>query len=406
MALGSAHRHGHEGRPPVRRPPIETVLWRGSGSRSPAGLAGLPPGTPSARLRRAVRSLGREPVMPDRSITVMKPIIDSTDCEAIRTSCSDPPAFAVIFDRHWPQIYRYCVVRAGLPGEVSPPRRSASRLIIASVTTVAMTPDRGCSASRPTWVDSDATIDGQPAIKITAPSKATNPSQATETTTLWVSPGDDRPLEWIDRLTSPTASGQTTTQSSTVRWENYKTLTGSAASPSLVSLAAEHPSAKTVKLTPSAWNEAYSRLFKINASTGAGAATIVYRPRKVLASARRKTSVSRRAPRPSSSPRNPWLRLTRAAGRAHRLSAMGHLIIRESRTSVAADRLQRQTKPPCPQGDPSWPHHQLTAPRPAAVTGPRSPSQPGWCYSAFSTSGSCQHLGNGVRTEMDHMTPT
>ena len=258
-----------------------------------------------------------------------------------------------------------------------PPRRSASRLIIASVTTVAMTPDRGCSASRPTWVDSDATIDGQPAIKITAPSKATNPSQATETTTLWVSPGDDRPLEWIDRLTSPTASGQTTTQSSTVRWENYQdphrvcgiTLARLTLSPT--SLREDR------QVDPVGLERGIFQAVQINASTGAGAATIVYRPRKVLASARRKTSVSRRAPRPSSSPRNPWLRLTRAAGRAHRLSAMGHLIIRESRTSVAADRLQRQTKPPCPQGDPSWPHHQLTAPRPAAVTGPRSPSQPG-----------------------------
>jgi RNA polymerase sigma factor (sigma-70 family) len=47
----------------------------------------------------------------------MRPTTDSTDGAAIHASRVDPPAFAVIFDRHWPRIFRYCVVRAGPSGE-------------------------------------------------------------------------------------------------------------------------------------------------------------------------------------------------------------------------------------------------------------------------------------------------
>ena len=41
----------------------------------------------------------------------------TTDAAIIRASRSDPPAFGEIFDRHWPRIHRYCVGRAGPPGE-------------------------------------------------------------------------------------------------------------------------------------------------------------------------------------------------------------------------------------------------------------------------------------------------
>ena len=38
---------------------------------------------------------------------------DKTDAAVIRASRKDRAAFGVIFDRHWPRIYRYCVERAG-----------------------------------------------------------------------------------------------------------------------------------------------------------------------------------------------------------------------------------------------------------------------------------------------------
>src|ERR1700749_4970347 len=38
---------------------------------------------------------------------------DKTDAAVIRASRKDLSAFGVIFDRHWPRIYRYCVERAG-----------------------------------------------------------------------------------------------------------------------------------------------------------------------------------------------------------------------------------------------------------------------------------------------------
>ncbi|HTU94890.1 MAG TPA: RNA polymerase sigma factor [Solirubrobacteraceae bacterium] len=41
----------------------------------------------------------------------------STDAAIIRASRQDPSAFGVVFDRHWVRIHRYCVVRAGPPGE-------------------------------------------------------------------------------------------------------------------------------------------------------------------------------------------------------------------------------------------------------------------------------------------------
>jgi len=41
----------------------------------------------------------------------------STDAAVIRASRMDPAAFGLVFDRHWVRIHRYCVVRAGPPGE-------------------------------------------------------------------------------------------------------------------------------------------------------------------------------------------------------------------------------------------------------------------------------------------------
>jgi RNA polymerase sigma factor (sigma-70 family) len=41
----------------------------------------------------------------------------STDAAVIRASRLEPAAFGAVFDRHWIRIHRYCVVRAGPPGE-------------------------------------------------------------------------------------------------------------------------------------------------------------------------------------------------------------------------------------------------------------------------------------------------
>ena len=47
----------------------------------------------------------------------MTPSLSISDAGAIQASFADPPAFGAIFDRHWVPIHRYCVVRAGTPGE-------------------------------------------------------------------------------------------------------------------------------------------------------------------------------------------------------------------------------------------------------------------------------------------------
>lgn len=41
----------------------------------------------------------------------------SSDAAVIRASRLEPAAFGAVFDRHWIRIHRYCVVRAGPPGE-------------------------------------------------------------------------------------------------------------------------------------------------------------------------------------------------------------------------------------------------------------------------------------------------
>jgi len=47
----------------------------------------------------------------------MTPSTPPSDANAIQASFADPPAFGAIFDRHWAPIHRYCVMRAGTPGE-------------------------------------------------------------------------------------------------------------------------------------------------------------------------------------------------------------------------------------------------------------------------------------------------
>jgi RNA polymerase sigma-70 factor (ECF subfamily) len=41
----------------------------------------------------------------------------SYDAAAIAASLTDPAAFAAVFDRHWPPLYRFCASRAGAAGE-------------------------------------------------------------------------------------------------------------------------------------------------------------------------------------------------------------------------------------------------------------------------------------------------
>lgn len=43
--------------------------------------------------------------------------LELPDATLIAASVSDPPAFAAVFDRHWPGIHRYCVSRASSVGE-------------------------------------------------------------------------------------------------------------------------------------------------------------------------------------------------------------------------------------------------------------------------------------------------
>jgi len=59
----------------------------------------------------------REPWGSDRSSRDMHASQTSTDAAVIRASRLDPAVFGVVFDRHWVRIHRYCVVRAGPPGE-------------------------------------------------------------------------------------------------------------------------------------------------------------------------------------------------------------------------------------------------------------------------------------------------
>jgi RNA polymerase sigma-70 factor, ECF subfamily len=41
----------------------------------------------------------------------------SYDAAVIAASLTDPAAFAAVFDRHWPPLYRFCASRAGAAGE-------------------------------------------------------------------------------------------------------------------------------------------------------------------------------------------------------------------------------------------------------------------------------------------------
>jgi RNA polymerase sigma factor (sigma-70 family) len=43
--------------------------------------------------------------------------LEQDDARVIHRALSDPPAFAAIFDRHWPWVHAFCVRRAGAAGE-------------------------------------------------------------------------------------------------------------------------------------------------------------------------------------------------------------------------------------------------------------------------------------------------
>lgn len=67
--------------------------------------------------------LDRPPRQPDptprRHAHVVTPALRTTVGEAalIAASLDEPAAFAIVFDRHWPRIHRFCVSRAGAAGE-------------------------------------------------------------------------------------------------------------------------------------------------------------------------------------------------------------------------------------------------------------------------------------------------
>jgi len=51
---------------------------------------------------------------PSMGVRLIRPRSDGAAIEASRV---DPLAFASVFDRHWPKLYRYCAFRAGTAGE-------------------------------------------------------------------------------------------------------------------------------------------------------------------------------------------------------------------------------------------------------------------------------------------------
>ena len=59
----------------------------------------------------------REEDQAQRRSTGMTSLNPPDDAAAFRDAVSDPLAFEAVFDRHWPRIRHYCVVRAGTPGE-------------------------------------------------------------------------------------------------------------------------------------------------------------------------------------------------------------------------------------------------------------------------------------------------
>jgi RNA polymerase sigma factor (sigma-70 family) len=51
-----------------------------------------------------------------RGVTATATATES-DAAIVARSLADPAAFATIFDRHWPKLYRFCTARAGAAGE-------------------------------------------------------------------------------------------------------------------------------------------------------------------------------------------------------------------------------------------------------------------------------------------------
>lgn len=51
------------------------------------------------------------------SATNRTPTDPTGDATIVAWSVADPPAFAAIFDRHWPAVHRFCTTRAGTAGE-------------------------------------------------------------------------------------------------------------------------------------------------------------------------------------------------------------------------------------------------------------------------------------------------
>jgi hypothetical protein len=93
-------------------------------------------------------------------------------------------------------------------------------------------------------VDNSATFDGQPAIKITSGGTVT-----------FVAPGTFQHLQTTVSTVGTLQDGEQVTSSSAETFPVWRTLTGSAASPALVSLSAKHPSANTKVVDQTTFNE-------------------------------------------------------------------------------------------------------------------------------------------------------
>jgi hypothetical protein len=98
-------------------------------------------------------------------------------------------------------------------------------------------------------VDTSATLNGKPAIRITSGNTVT-----------FVAPGTFQPLQTTTSTVGTLQDGQQVTSSGTETFPVWRTLTGSAASPALVSLSAQHPSASTKVVDQKTFNEIDRRM--------------------------------------------------------------------------------------------------------------------------------------------------
>jgi hypothetical protein len=105
-------------------------------------------------------------------------------------------------------------------------------------------------------VDNSATFDGRPAIKITLTQDVSDFGESSHSTTVtYVQPGTLVPLESTVTAHSFRNGQPDESSTATMEFPVWRTLTGSAALPALVSLSAQHPSASTKVVDQQTFNQ-------------------------------------------------------------------------------------------------------------------------------------------------------